>query len=532
MSPVLRKLGELLLDEYNLGKKVKKGVQSLLTELELMHAALRKVGDVPSDQLDEQVVIWAGKVRDLSYEMEDVVDDFLVRVDEGSSGEPMTMKSRVKKFLKKTRKLFSKGRALHQISGAIQEAQGLAKELAELHTRYQIDMTNTSNGATTSNGTTIDPRVIALHKDVEKLVGIDRARNDLIKILIGEDGSPKEQLMSISIVGVGGLGKTTLTKAVYEKIKAQFDCAAFVPVGQKPDIKKVFKDILYGFDKEKFKDVHNTTRDEKLLIEEIGEFLVDKRNRRTLTRPSPPRPTASVSLGTELATTSTQLPRPQGVRRIAARDNNDETMVQLFTEEQNAEVQQLILTSLPRVRHPLFAMPRRGGSNSGKRRNINRHRQAGGMLLDADYFADDVTHSPKEFRRRFMMNKDLFMKIVYGVREYDEYFMDKQDCTARKDVQHAFGVLQQRFAVVSVGAPASAYLRSAGGYALTSAASHDLFVHLQLHFMLPKLHMQLQHHVHVQLQLHVLLPKRHIHAQLRLTEKKRPRTLMWALHFG
>jgi hypothetical protein len=198
-------------------------------------------------------------------------------VDQGSSGEPMTMKSRVKKFLKKTRKLFSKGRALHQISGAIQEAQGLAKELADLHTRYQIDMTSTSNGATTSNGTTIDPRVIALHKDVEKLVGIDRARNDLIKILIGEDGSPKEQLMSISIVGVGGLGKPTLTKAVYEKIKAQFDCAAFVPVGHKPDIKKVFKDILYGFDKEKFKDVHNTTRDEKLLIEEIGEFLVDKR---------------------------------------------------------------------------------------------------------------------------------------------------------------------------------------------------------------------------------------------------------------
>ncbi|XP_071683465.1 uncharacterized protein [Lolium perenne] len=27
------------------------------------------------------------------------------------------------------------------------------------------------------------------------------------------------------------------------------------------------------------------------------------------------------------------------------------------------------------------------------------------------------------------MNKDLFMKIVFGVREYDDYFMIKQDCT-------------------------------------------------------------------------------------------------------
>ncbi|XP_071676980.1 uncharacterized protein [Lolium perenne] len=51
------------------------------------------------------------------------------------------------------------------------------------------------------------------------------------------------------------------------------------------------------------------------------------------------------------------------------------------------------------------------------------------MLLDANYFADDVTHSPKEFRRWFRMNKDMFMKIVYGAREYDDYFMIKKECT-------------------------------------------------------------------------------------------------------
>ncbi|XP_071678459.1 uncharacterized protein [Lolium perenne] len=49
------------------------------------------------------------------------------------------------------------------------------------------------------------------------------------------------------------------------------------------------------------------------------------------------------------------------------------------------------------------------------------------MLLDADYFAADATHSSKKFRRRFRMNKDLFMKIVFDVREYDNYFMIKQD---------------------------------------------------------------------------------------------------------
>ncbi|XP_071677166.1 uncharacterized protein [Lolium perenne] len=84
-------------------------------------------------------------------------------------------------------------------------------------------------------------------------------------------------------------------------------------------------------------------------------------------------------------------------------DSDDEMMLQLFTEEQNAQ--------------------------PGKRRNINRHREASAMLLDADYFNDDTTHSPKEFWPRFRMNKELFLTIVHGVREYDKYFMAKKDCT-------------------------------------------------------------------------------------------------------
>jgi hypothetical protein len=47
------------------------------------------------------------------------------------------------------------------------------------------------------------------------------------------------------------------------------------------------------------------------------------------------------------------------------------------------------------------------------------------LLLDTDNFTDDATHTPKDFWRQFWMNKDLFMKIVFSVREYDDYFMCK-----------------------------------------------------------------------------------------------------------
>ncbi|XP_051189852.1 protein MAIN-LIKE 1-like [Lolium perenne] len=58
------------------------------------------------------------------------------------------------------------------------------------------------------------------------------------------------------------------------------------------------------------------------------------------------------------------------------------------------------------------------------------------MLLDTDYFNDDTTHSPKEFQRWFRMKKELYLKIVYGFREYNKYLMAKQDCTG--DLQGAY----------------------------------------------------------------------------------------------
>jgi Holliday junction resolvasome RuvABC ATP-dependent DNA helicase subunit len=271
MAPLLSKLGELLLDEYSLDKKVKKGVKSLATELTMMHAALRKVGDIPRDQLDDQVGVWAGKVRELSYEMEDAVDAFMVRVEENNDDEAPTIKKRVKKFLKKSTRLFRKGKDLHQISDAIEEAQDLAKQLVELRQRYGLEMHDNSVGAA------IDPRLLAMYKNVTELVGVNGTRDELVEMLIGGDEWKQKQLKVVSIIGFGGLGKTTLAKSVHEKIKVHFDCGAFVSVSQSPDMKRVFKDILYELDKNTYGEIHNTGRGEKQLLDELAEFLENKR---------------------------------------------------------------------------------------------------------------------------------------------------------------------------------------------------------------------------------------------------------------
>lgn len=161
MSALIPKLNEMLKDEYNLDMHVRKGAKSLM----MMHAALCKVAEVPWDQLGEQVQIWAVEVRELSYDIGNHVNDFMLRMLENQDSEHGNM-GRVVKFLNMIKGLFIKGKDLHQISKAIKEAQDLAMELTEQRQRYELDMPRTGSVAS------INPRMVAMHEDVVELVSM------------------------------------------------------------------------------------------------------------------------------------------------------------------------------------------------------------------------------------------------------------------------------------------------------------------------------------------------------------------------
>ncbi|XP_009128533.2 putative nuclease HARBI1 [Brassica rapa] len=66
-----------------------------------------------------------------------------------------------------------------------------------------------------------------------------------------------------------------------------------------------------------------------------------------------------------------------------------------------------------------------------KRVFIERNREEGHIRLWNDYFSDTPTYPNKIFRRRFRMNKPLFMHVVARLSNEVEYFREKKDAIGR-----------------------------------------------------------------------------------------------------
>ena len=85
----------------------------------------------------------------------------------------------------------------------------------------------------------------ALFIEEADVVGIDFPRDKLINWLVE---GPFNRIV-ISVVGIGGLGKTTLVKKVHEndKVEAHFDSCAWITVSQSYKTEELLRDMIKQF---------------------------------------------------------------------------------------------------------------------------------------------------------------------------------------------------------------------------------------------------------------------------------------------
>ncbi|KAF0896725.1 hypothetical protein E2562_027066 [Oryza meyeriana var. granulata] len=252
LNVLLGKLSTMLSDEYKLLKGVRKDIEFLHSELGSMNALLQRLAD--EEELDAQRKEWRDRVRELAYDVEDCIDAFTHHL--GCRGGDADA-GIIQKTLLKMKKL----KVRHKIASQIQELKSRVVEESERCNRYHIEA-----AAPNSRLVKVDPRLAALYVDVNRLVGIDRPREKLIELL-----TEKRGIKVVSIVGFGGLGKTTLANQVYNKIKGQYNCSAFVSVSQNPNVRNVLMSILKGL------EAHCCdSDDEQELIRRLREYLQNK----------------------------------------------------------------------------------------------------------------------------------------------------------------------------------------------------------------------------------------------------------------
>jgi len=214
---------------------------------------------------DIQVKDWISLLRELAYDIEDVVDKFIHQLGHGAQH-----RSGFKEFFRKTARQLKTLGSRRGIANQIDDLKTRLKEIKELKSSYKLD-------DIPSEHSTVDPRLSALFVEEAHLVGIDGPRDDLASWMLEDESSSTKHRKVLSIVGFGGLGKTTLAREVYRKIQGQFHCHAFVSVSQKPNVKKIMKDLISLLPCKKDFTEGIDTWDETKCIANLKELLHDKR---------------------------------------------------------------------------------------------------------------------------------------------------------------------------------------------------------------------------------------------------------------
>ncbi|KAL5565318.1 hypothetical protein UlMin_028482 [Ulmus minor] len=234
---IILKLGELAVKEIVL-------IWGVNTELRKLEMTVRTIRDVLLDaeekQADAQVKNWLEDLADAVYDADNVVDEFRYGLLRRSLVFGNKRAKKVRIFFSRLNQVFFRAKMAHGIK-KIRETLDEIQANKRFHLEKRLE----------------DKRSFMRPAESHSFMGKDEVigRNDDKKAIIDlllSDFETKKDVSSIAIVGIGGLGKTTLAQWIFddEEVKKCFQPKAWVCVSESDvfDLKLLVQKIVRSVD--------------------------------------------------------------------------------------------------------------------------------------------------------------------------------------------------------------------------------------------------------------------------------------------